>query len=1018
MKPLEFLAEVLPPPGHGLYCIADVAARSKDHEFVDDISDMRPIVKDWLSRRKNIFFGVATFDECVRDIEGNKDRRVAKHARFLKSIFMDMDGYASAKAAVTALSGFLAKTGLDSFGTPHVLSSGGGVHCYWPLTDVIDAVSWKPIAENFKRLCIQEGLKFDKNVAADIVRVLRMPGTYNLKEKYPEPRLTKILIEGNVRMDIHEFGAAVRALMRDEYLPAPPKEATSVNLDGNRPTKAKGAKSATAQALINNSVTKFETIWIKSEKDVGCGQLKFYMDNAQQDGMEPLWRGLLSWTKVCDDGLEYSTKLSMLHPYDAERMHQKLNDIKGPYPCLKMDEENPGVCPKCPFWGKVTNGLALGREVRTDNRSKEIVIPLTSGEITDNDDAEYIAPDVEEEREEDDAPINMKTRMVARGVPPKGFGWGEKDGSVYRTIEEKDASGNVIKTQVAVLPHELYVVDMLRMEEREHHAHLIAIKPNGPATLNGERPLEYIPIIMPTKSMVAKDEMLKCLASHNVYAAFGSYNDKNLYDYVRGLVSDAALVRKAVDVPIQFGWQKDKTFVYNNRVFRPDGTEVPVPMPGLENINRVTNSKGTLEGWRKFWNLMVQKKMNTMLAMCVDSFGSTLMHFSEYEGFVWHIGSTESGTGKSLTLSAKAGVWGHPVRYRTGKGTSPVAMQQRAGLLNSMPLLIDEITSKSRNDNEWAPAFIFDISEGQGKERMEAGSNKERVNNSTWSLTCTMTSNTHMVDVLTGARKHSSNGELMRMLEWTPTKPLKWTDEDHKVLKELRQNYGVAGEMWIKWLVANYDTAKKVWATVHANLRDKLKFTDEERYWHAACTSTVTAAVLLGDTYSGIINLPVDRVISALNELIMDARANFKQAARDAEDVLNTYVRDYYGKFVVIRRKDGSILAEFGDDLMGKTSTRGMVMGRIEHGLVRENLVEFYIEEQLIKQHCAAMSFGYTDFKRQMEKKAVEAKSGFNVRYTKKDMLARTDGPSMRVNVVHLSIPREDVGDGGEISVG
>jgi uncharacterized protein (DUF927 family) len=95
--------------------------------------------------------------------------------------------------------------------------------------------------------------------------------------------------------------------------------------------------------------------------------------------------------------------------------------------------------------------------------------------------------------------------------------------------------------------------------------------------------------------------------------------------------------------------------------------------------------------------------METALAVCLDSFGSPLMRFTEYEGFVWHIGSQWSGTGKSLVLSAKAGVWGHPLRYSTGKSTSPVAMQQRAGLLNSMPLLIDEITNTQRKDMEWAP---------------------------------------------------------------------------------------------------------------------------------------------------------------------------------------------------------------------------------------------------------------------------------------------------------------------------
>ena len=162
---------------------------------------------------------------------------------------------------------------------------------------------------------------------------------------------------------------------------------------------------------------------------------------------------------------------------------------------------------------------------------------------------------------------------------------------------------------------------------------------------------------------------------------------------------------KAIAVPKQCGWQLDGSFVYNYRVFTNDGRETRVPMPGLENINRNTNGKGDLDVWRKLWSTIFVDKpgMETALAFVVESFGAPLMAFTEYEGFVWHIGSQWSGTGKSLVLSAKAGVWGHPLRYRTGKGTSPVAMQQRAGLLNSMPLLIDEITNVQRNNMEWAP---------------------------------------------------------------------------------------------------------------------------------------------------------------------------------------------------------------------------------------------------------------------------------------------------------------------------
>lgn len=1009
MKTRAFLADVLPSPGHGLYCVCELNSRKKEHVFIDNIDEALPYVKQWVASHRDIYFALATFDTSVR--ERTKDRRTSANARFVKSFFIDMDGYESKKNAALALASFLNKTGLESFGTPHVVSSGGGLHCYWPLTETVDVTTWKPIAENFKRLCRQEGLSIDMTVTADAARVLRIPSTFNNKAKYETPREVKLLIEGTARVDVRAWGAAVRGLLREENAPASNAfVATSVDfkLDGTRPTLAGAKRSATAEALMQNSVTSFRTIWLKSENGTGCKQLEHYQQHASEDGMEPLWRGMLSWARVCEDSHEFTTRLTALHPYSPERMQQKLAEIKGPYPCSKIDSENPGVCQTCTYWGKVTNALALGREVKVDNRPKAFELPLQAGDDSPEDDANRPMND-EFTSEEDEVavPQNLRTRTAERPSPPRGFDYGERAHSgVYVMIEEKDASGVKIKTQSQVLAQDLFVVDILRNDAKDHLVHMTAIKEIGAE--DEEKRLEYSQIILPTKSVVSKEELLKNLAASNIYAAHGAAMDHYLYRYVRACVEEAARVKEAVAIPTQFGWQRDRSFVYNNRIFRPDGTEVAVPMPGLENLNRATNSKGTLEGWRKPWELLIKREMHTMLAMCVDSFGASLMHFSEQEGFTWHIGSTDSGTGKSLALSLKAGVWGHPIRYRTGKGTSPVAMQQRAGLLNSMPLVIDEITSKSRNDMEWVPAFIFDMAEGQAKERMESGSNRERVNNSTWALTCTMTSNMHMTDMLTGARKHSSHGEMMRMLEWTPTAKLQFTDGERLTLKELRRNYGVAAEAWIRWLVKNYALARAVWDRTHAKLRTQLGFTDEERYWHSACTCLITAAILLGKNYANLLELPVTALVKELAAMVEKARGAHVQSARDAEDVLNAYIQEFYGKFIVLRMDErGKILTTIGEDAMGKTSTRGAVMGRIEHGTINELFVEFFVEEQMLKKHCASMSFGYTDFKRQLEKLR---KDDYIVKFgVRKDMLSRTEGPTLRLNVMHLSIPKAKI---------
>ena len=180
-----------------------------------------------------------------------------------------------------------------------------------------------------------------------------------------------------------------------------------------------------------------------------------------------------------------------------------------------------------------------------------------------------------------------------------------------------------------------------------------------------------------------------------------------------------------------------------------------------------------------------------------------------------------------------------------------------------------------------------------------------------------------------------SNGELNRMLEWNPTEELKWTAEEREKLKGLRQNYGVAGEAWVRWLVTHQDVAKKMLAKVDSRLKEIMEFADLERYWHAGCTVTVAAAILLGPKYANIIELPIEGIIESLKKVVANARAKFKSNIRTAEDVLNTYIQEFQGKFVVVKYGEkASPAAMFGDGTtIGRSTTRAEVMGRAEHGV-------------------------------------------------------------------------------------
>ncbi len=969
MEPLDFLAAVLPPPGFGYYCAAELTSKKKQHVFVDNLQEIQGYADQWLTQSKDVYFALSTFEDS--------GKRTADNAEYLRSIFIDMDGYESKKAAAAALSGFLEATKLDALATPFIVASGGGLHCYWAFDKPVTAGIWKPVAEAFKRLCKQEALSIDMTVTADTARVLRIPGTLNFKKKYDTPRPVKVLTEGTV-CSFADFAEAVDAALHTKAtsVNAAPAPAAPLNIPGKRiaPTP-----SVTGVKLVENSVVKFKSLMQRTAAGDGCAQLAHFVEHAKDDGMEPLWRGLLSQTKYCADGERAAVWLSSLHPYEPERMQTKLREIKGPYPCLKFDSENPGICEGCKHFGKITNPLALGRELVADNTEKVI-------EITPADPEDPEAPPV----------------VVTRPVPPRGYSYGAK-GGVFADRMVEDADGTKRKQQVMLLPYDLFVVDLLN-KDGEHTVHMVANRPGAP-----------IDVLVPQRYAVSKDEMLKALAQQNIIAAFGAGNDKNLFEYIRACIEEASVTKRAIKIPNQYGWQEDGTFVYSGKVYMIDGSTRTVPMPDLVNLTRITRPQGTLEEWKRFPQMLMRKELYDLLTIASIGFGAPLMRFTQMSALTFHGGSTDSGTGKSLALSLLNSIWGHPIRYRTGKSTSPVTMQQRMGNLNSLPFTSDEITHKSRQDMEWFPGFVFDASEGQGKEKSEVHNNRERINLVSWSTLVFLTSNTHMQDYMSGARSHTSQGELMRMLEWTPEMKLNWTPEEEDLLKIPVNNHGVAGDKYVRWLVQNADIAEQVTKQCIRRLKSEWKMGGDERYWAAGCGAVVAGVILASSKYAGIIDLPVDKIIECLKALVEKARRVIKSGARSAEDVLNAFTREHYGQFVVIKQSNGSLMASLGSGQeIDQTVTRSKVMGRVEHSIEKQGFVEYFIEEQVLKAHCVAMSFGYEAFKKQ-----IMATPGYAVGFNRKDMMAKTRGPQMRVRAISMSRPaEEDPNDAAALSLG
>jgi hypothetical protein len=118
-------------------------------------------------------------------------RRDVKNTLCSKVLFLDIDvkpppkGYATVVEALTAVEGFCRSIGIPK--PTAVVSSGVGVHCYWIGTRALPTAEWLWYAERLKQAAADYGLLTDAMVTADIVRILRVPQTFNHKTNPPKP---------------------------------------------------------------------------------------------------------------------------------------------------------------------------------------------------------------------------------------------------------------------------------------------------------------------------------------------------------------------------------------------------------------------------------------------------------------------------------------------------------------------------------------------------------------------------------------------------------------------------------------------------------------------------------------------------------------------------------------------------------------------------------------------------------------------------------------------------------------
>jgi len=608
--------------------------------------------------------------------------------------------------------------------------------------------------------------------------------------------------------------------------------------------------SATTQAAMSNRQSRFRTILMKTTEGKGCAQLEHIAIN-QADIEEPLWRAGLSIAHACVDAEEAIHIISSNHPeYDAAQTERKAQSTKGPYTCATFEKLNPEGCAQCPNKGQISSPIQLGSEIAAAPKDAQIVEKTPSGE--------------------------QKFR-----VPEFPFPYFRgKNGGVYRQGSDEDEDAALI------YEHDLYIVKRLHDPAKGESVWLRAHFPQ-----DGVK--EFA---MPANDLMSIDKLKDKLGWHGVYGS--KKQMESITAFLIASAKDLQHKQRTEIMRTQFGWTDDNAeFILGDKEITAEKISYSPPSSSTGSLATFMEPVGTLEDWQEVIKVYDQEGFEPHAFGFFTAFGAPLLKHLNLRGAIINLVNNTSGTGKSTILKACNSVYGHPDELMLQWKDTLNSMIHRLGIMNNLPVTIDEITKLS-GDN--FSDLAYGISQGRGKNRMQQHSNAERVNLTKWATIALCSSNASFQDKL-AALKATPDGEFMRLFEYRIEQTDILSKEVADVLfNKLYSNYGHAGQQYIKYLVDNLEDAINTVIQVQQKLDEEIGLTNRERFWSAVVACNIAGALLAKDI--GVLpDFDIGRVYRWVVKEVKVMRSEVKApSASNQASVIGEFMNEHRASTLVI----------------------------------------------------------------------------------------------------------------------
>jgi hypothetical protein len=964
MDALEFFRLITPEYGiHYLACFK-VGYKIPTHAAYTDLATMVADARQFArSSELQVYHACASYlKPCIELEDGKKKYRVDDNWDRARSFWIDIDcgqekfdagkGYLTKRDATQAIFGFC-----DTIGWPKplVVSSGNGIHAYWPLTKDIKSEAWVAVATILKATLAHQKVLADPSRTSDFASILRTPETFNRKNG--ERKEVRVLVSGSVT-DPSELAVALQRFVKENGVPLL-REVKKKSLNRSRNADMLAGMFPVMQSSLDEAANK-------------CAQLGAFRDS-QGSGNYEVFRGVVGVAKFCSDGealmpLWVEKRMEGHDQDDWQNKWESWN--KDPTSCGHFIRNNPVTCEGCEFKGKIKGPIALGR-----------IIPIS---------VETIEEVTTEEGE-----------LTTTVIPPlpNGYQW---DGNLMaRLLPDKDG----VMHPLAFSYNLFYPTSRIKSEDGTFRYGIRLHLPD-------KRIRDFE---IPGDSVASNTDMLRAMAKYELTQSNHKDAGNHMAAYLRDQLQALKTQVEEVSTMTAYGWKNDQTaFLLGDTLYGCDGTERRVLLGGsAKHFAKNFTPKGSLQKYSSALNFLYNRKQSEMYQYIICAgWGSLLTPLCEdlYKGLLLAIQGGKTGQGKTTACHAAMYAFGYAPRMTLNSkdGATHNALYAFLGAFNNLPILFDELTNM---EPQLFSDLAYGVSNGKEKERLQSrGGTVGFANSSEWGCSPYVTGNRDFHGLL-AATQANSQAEAVRLIQINadrfPRVPLlESAVEEHSLvadaMKTMQENSGMAGAAMVKYVVTNYKTVMNELRQVAMDMSEVLPDA-KYRFYRAHSACTLVMARIAKDL--GIVEFDLDGMKAFTYTLVGDL-ANTVMITNSVteEEAFNRMMSSVASRILVTNeyrdKRDGRGPESPRNRIIGEIAGR-YILGSNNEKILAGNMA---ISQKEIRDWCIKNRYDYNVMLDKLDKDGVLLKKGEKFTLTR-----GTDYPTVQQRCIVVDMHKLDI---------